>query len=338
MFSIKSSNQSSSDIAPLYGSSPLTPPITRLGVVLRPSSPELKEIFLQIREELQNSGIEVELESHSGAMIGLLGREFNALVHDCDAFLSIGGDGTLISLLRKAVPYSKMCFGINTGRLGFLTAFMPKQLQSFIPHLKNGSYEVQKHLVLQAIIESPTSCVYSESSQKDKDKKGKNEGKSVISKQTKIDKREIVAINEFLISKHELCGMVDISAQINQSPFNLYRCDGLIIGTPTGSTAYNISAGGSVIYPYCRNILLTPIAPHSLTQRPLVLSDEFVLEFRTKERAKFIIDGQEIIDIMPSHKITIKAMEQSALLMYPCNRDYFSILREKFKWGEEFRG
>ena len=131
-----------------------------------------------------------------------------------------------------------------------------------------------------------------------------------------------------------MSGMVRICASIDNKHFNTYVCDGLIIGTPTGSTAYNISAGGSVIYPYCRNILLTPLAPHSLTQRPLVLNDEFVLEFYAQQRAKLIIDGQEMIDITPTHRIQIQALSQSAKLIYPQTRDYFSVLKEKFKWGD----
>lgn len=297
----------------------LNAPITKVGVILRPSSPELKTTFLQIKEELNNADIEVILESISGGMIELLGRDFHQLATQCDALFSIGGDGTLISMLRRAFEYELPCMGINTGRLGFLTALMPQNLHTFTPHLKSGNYTLQKHLVLQARVYSTLDSAQTDNAQNQKQ----------TSTQT------LIAINEFLISKHELSGMVHIDASIDRKYFNTYRCDGLIIGTPAGSTAYNISAGGSVIYPYCRNILLTPIAPHSLTQRPLVLSDEFMLEFYAKERAKLIIDGQEMIDIMPSDRVQIQALPQSAMLMYPPTRDYFSVLKEKFKWGEE---
>lgn len=282
------------------------PVIHKIGVVLRPSTPELKSVFLQVREEFHNADIEVMLESISGGMIELLGVDFASIASQCDALVSLGGDGTLIAMLRRSFEYNLPCMGVNTGRLGFLTALMPQNLPSFIPCLKNGDYILQDHLVLQA-------NVYDE------------EHKLLHS---------FLAINEFLISKHELSGMVRICASIDNKHFNTYVCDGLIIGTPTGSTAYNVSAGGSVIYPYCRNILLTPIAPHSLTQRPLVLNDEFVLEFYAQQRAKLIIDGQEMIDITPTHRIQIQALSQSAKLIYPQTRDYFSVLKEKFKWGD----
>lgn len=284
------------------------PSIHKVGVILRPSTPELKSVFLQVREELHRADIEVILESMSGGMIELLGQDFASIATQCDALFSLGGDGTLIATLRRAFEYKLPCMGINTGRLGFLTALMPQNLHSFIPYLKSGDYTLQEHLLLQA-------NVY-------------DEAQKLV--------HTFIAINEFLISKHELSGMVQIRASIDNKHFNTYVCDGLIIGTPTGSTAYNISAGGSVIYPYCRNILLTPIAPHSLTQRPLVLNDEFVLEFCAEQRAKLIIDGQEMIDITPSHRVQILALTQGAKLIYPRTRDYFSVLKEKFKWGDEY--
>ena len=110
-------------------------PIKKFGVILRPSSPELKTTFLQIKEELNNAGIEVILESISGGMIELLGRDFHQLATQCDALFSLGGDGTLISMLRRAFEYELPCMGINTGRLGFLTALMPQNLHTFTSHL-----------------------------------------------------------------------------------------------------------------------------------------------------------------------------------------------------------
>lgn len=284
-------------------------PISKVGIILRPSSPELKGIFLQVREELESAGIGVVLESLSGGMIELLGRDFQHIAQECDALFSLGGDGTLISMLRRSFEYKVPCMGINTGRLGFLTAFMPENLRAFVPKLKSGDYALQEMLVLEA--------------------------KIYEDKSAKKPLHSLLAVNEFIINKHELSGMVQIDAHIDGSYFNSYRCDGLIVATPAGSTAYNISAGGSVIYPYCKNILLTPIAAHSLTQRPLVLNDEFALTFSTKQRAKLIIDGQEMLDILPSQKVHISALKQCAMLIYPKNRDYFSVLKSKFHWGEE---
>ncbi|MCI6217743.1 MAG: NAD(+)/NADH kinase [Helicobacter sp.] len=279
--------------------------ITKIGVVLRPSTPNLKSVFEQIQALLKSYEIEVKLDSISAAMIGFRGVEFATLTQWSDILLSIGGDGTLISMIRRATGKNIACMGINTGRLGFLTAIMPSELQCFALNLKNGTYDIKNHMMLECTLlrdNKPYCTLY--------------------------------ALNEFLISKQNLSGLIDIEAKIDNWNFNTYFCDALIVGTPTGSTAYNISAGGSVVYPYSKNILLTPVAPHSLTQRPLVIDNSIKLEFSTKESALLIIDGQENIDIYPRDRILIQESKDCAYLIYPKERNYFQILREKFKWGE----
>ncbi len=284
----------------------MTPkPIKKIGVFLRPSTPDLKSTFEEMQAKFGAHNIELKLDSISGAMIGFRGVEFGTLVEWSDILLSIGGDGTLIAMVRRAHGKNIACVGINTGRLGFLTAIMPNELESFILELKNAHYEIKEHLMLECSIirEGTRYCTFG-------------------------------ALNEFLISKQSLSGLIDIEAKIEDYSFNTYFCDSLIISTPTGSTAYNISAGGSVVYPYSKNILLTPVAPHSLTQRPLIIDSSMRLEFSVKESALLIIDGQENIDILPKDRICIQESAQCAYLIYPKARNYFQVLREKFKWGE----
>ncbi|WP_394997402.1 NAD(+)/NADH kinase [uncultured Helicobacter sp.] len=279
--------------------------VAKVGVILRPSSPDLKAVFESISGVFGAYGMEMKLDSISAAMIGLRGVEFATLVEWSDILLSIGGDGTLIAMVRRCYGKNIACMGINTGRLGFLTAVMPNELESFLPHLANATYDLQAHMMLECHIlrdEKPYCHLF--------------------------------ALNEFLISKQTLSGLIDIEAKINGWSFNTYFCDSLIVGTPTGSTAYNISVGGSVVYPHCKNILLTPVAAHSLTQRPLIVDSGVKLEFGVRERALLIIDGQESIDILPQDRILIQQSPQDAHLIYPKERNYFEILREKFKWGE----
>ena len=279
--------------------------VAKVGVILRPSSPDLKAVFESISGVFGAYGMEMKLDSISAAMIGLRGVEFATLVEWSDILLSIGGDGTLIAMVRRCYGKNIACMGINTGRLGFLTAVMPNELESFLPHLANATYDLQAHMMLECHIlrdEKPYCHLF--------------------------------ALNEFLISKQTLSGLIDIEANINGWSFNTYFCDSLIVGTPTGSTAYNISVGGSVVYPHCKNILLTPVAAHSLTQRPLIVDSGVKLEFGVRERALLIIDGQESIDILPQDRILIQQSPQDAHLIYPKERNYFEILREKFKWGE----
>lgn len=311
--------------------------IKRVGVVIKPSG-NFKKEYLRMEEAFSKHRIPLILEAKSAANIGLNPKgarqksggelesidNFASIASSVDLMISLGGDGTLISLMRRLfTQYSSfsqplessahhsslalsppLTLGINIGRLGFLTAFKLDALESFIPKLLSGDISTAKHMVLVARLRS--------------------------------SKREFFSINEFLIAKKMkkkgTTGMIDIEVRANQRKLNNYLCDGLIIATPTGSSAYNISAGGAVVYPYSRNILLTPVCPHSLTQRPLILSDQFSLEIKAKN-ANLIIDGQHIEDINDEEAVEIYAHPLSAELIYPKDRDYFLVLREKFHWG-----
>ncbi|PAF47200.1 hypothetical protein BKH41_07930 [Helicobacter sp. 12S02232-10] len=283
----------------------MNPSILKVGAILRPFTPDLKEPFLKIQKAFQEQGVAVMLEDVGGEMIGLKGIGFKEVCQEADALLSVGGDGTLLSTLRRAYGYEIPAFGINTGHLGFLTAISPQDVPEFAQMLVKGNYVINEHMMLEARI------------------------------QTKVGEKVFYALNEILISKKKISGMLKIYAKIQGEPFNVYRADALIVGTPTGSTAYNIGAGGSVVYPFCRNILLTPISPHSLTQRPMVLSDEFGLEFSVASDCMLVVDGQEIVEMNKEDVLLIRPACLSAKLIQKSSRSYFRVLKAKFKWGEE---
>lgn len=277
----------------------------KLGVLLRPRTPSLKPVYEEFRRVASELDFEVILEKNSAKMIGAKSCiDFRQACESCDILASIGGDGTLISLMRGASEFNKPIFGVNMGRLGFLTSIKINDARKFLQKIKNNDFSLRPHLLL---------------------------GGEIVGKNS----QNLRCVNEFLITKKDIAGMISIEAKIDGKFFNKYRCDGLIVGTPTGSSAYNISAGGSIIYPHNRNVLLTPICAHSLTQKPLVLSDEFALEFSVKEgNAQIVIDGQEIIDFNARTRFLVKALKENSYLIYEKERDYFSVLREKFGWGE----
>lgn len=280
--------------------------INKIGISLRPYTISLKSIFLKIKDILEKNNINVMLDSISANMIGMHGVEFNQVCKDCDVILTLGGDGTLISTIRRSITYNKPILGVNTGRLGFLTAFNTNELEDFIVKLKNGDYMLQRQILLEGTLIKD------------------------------CNNQIIHCVNEFLIARNETSNMIEILAYINGLHFNTYLCDGLIIGTPAGSTAYNISAGGAIVYPYNSNILLTPVCAHSLTQRPIVLSDEFHLEFVLKNsNANIVVDGQDKISFNEGDKFCIKVSNYKAKLIYSKNRNYFEVLRDKFHWGRE---
>ncbi|RDU64151.1 NAD(+)/NADH kinase [Helicobacter sp. MIT 14-3879] len=277
--------------------------INKIGVILRPSTLSLYDSYLTFKKVAQKYDIYVEIDKSHSINVNE-GLSFNELCEWSDVLVSIGGDGTLISLIRRSISYNKPIFGINMGRLGFLTSVKLNEIDSFLMKLKNNDYSMYSHMLL--------------------------EGEFVSNNVTK----KLFCVNEFLISRQIVSGMIKIISKINGKYFNTYLSDGLIIGTPTGSSAYNISAGGAIVYPYNRNILLTPICAHSLTQKPLILNDEFNLEFSVDNcMASIIIDGQDIINFNKFDTLKVFASKKSALLIYDKQRDYFEVLREKFGWG-----
>ncbi|PAF54008.1 hypothetical protein BKH42_03315 [Helicobacter sp. 13S00482-2] len=280
-------------------------PVSKIGVLLRPCTPRLKDTFFEIQKAFNKNNIEVILENSSASMIGLDGVDFENMCQKVDVLVSLGGDGTLLSALRRSYGYKIPAFGINIGHLGFLTAINPAEADEFASLLAKGDYKIDEHMMLDG---------------------------SLIGFE---NKKNLHALNEILISKKNISGLLKIYAKVNGEPFNVYYADGLIIGTPTGSTAYNISAGGSVIYPFCRNILLTPISPHSLTQRPMVLSDEFILEFQVGDDCMLVVDGQEVMEMKTEDTLKISSAQLGAKLIQKKDRSYFKILKQKFKWGEE---
>lgn len=280
--------------------------LSKVGVILRPSSPSLKEFFLQVRSLFEREGIEVMLDSISGGMIGIYGCDFQRLCSESDMLVSIGGDGTLISVVRRSYPYGKPILGINMGRLGFLTDVRQDEVEAFVQKLKAGEYRIDSRLMLEGELSSPKGT------------------------------QRFFAFNEAIVTRRPISGMIHVKASIGEEPFNTYFGDGLIVATPTGSTAYNISAGGPVVYPYSKNMILTPICAHSLTQRPLVLPSEFEVELEMLEGefANIVVDGQEIMDFGYGDRLRLKVAERPAPLVHKKEHNYFQVLREKFSWGD----
>lgn len=277
-------------------------PIHTIGVFLRPLTHSLKQYFFEFQDLATSLGFEVVLESISAKMIGIEGLDFESVCHKSDALLSIGGDGTLISVARRSFIHQKPILGINMGNLGFLTDLQKEEVETFFPLLKSGNYNIANHMMLEGNINGD--CFF--------------------------------ALNDIILRHINNGSMIHLKASIDGEYFNSYYGDGLIIATPTGSTAYNISAGGAVVYPFSYNLLFTPICPHSLTQRPLVLPGEFEvdIEVGNNEECNVVIDGQENKLLKPNQCIHIKALKSGVKLIHNPQWNYFKILRQKFHWGE----
>ena len=279
----------------------LLPNIKSAGIILRPSSPELKEIYLKIKELFQKADIEILLEDNSANMISLKGIPLNDLCRKVDFLISVGGDGTLLSVVRKSFKYDKPVLGINLGTLGFLTDISMEQLPSFIKDLKNNIYKIDNRMMVEG----------------------------------SVNLNKFVAFNDIVISRKSISSMIKISAKIDGKHFNSYDGDGVIVSTPTGSTAYNLSVGGPIVYPLTEAFIVTPVAPHSLTQRPLVMPADFEIEFKIidNQGAVVIVDGQDIYEVEQNQSIKVKIASKKAKMIHRVQRNYFEVLNEKLRWG-----
>ena len=281
--------------------------IKSIGIVLRPSSPDIKETFLLVKNAFELKNVEVLIDSQSAAMIKVLGTEFNTMITKVDFLVSIGGDGTLISAVRRSFGSNKPVLGINMGKLGFLTDLKPHDIESFIDKLFTNDYRIDNRLVLQG---------------------------SIV---TKDLTQEFFGFNDFVLTRKSIANTIKLQASINNKVFNTYKGDGLIISTPTGSTAYNLSSDGPLLYPFTQAYIINPICPHSLTQRPLVLPSDFEISIKSSddEGGMIIVDGQDIYTFDKQHTINIKVSSTYAQLIHESDRDYFDVLKDKLNWGDD---
>jgi NAD+ kinase len=279
--------------------------IKKIGVVLRPSTPELKESYFKLEKVFRKYDIDVSIDSISGGMIGVMGMEFDLLCQNCDALVTLGGDGTLISAVRRSFKYDIPVFGVYAGNLGFLADINIDELDHFVAGLVSGDYRVDERSILEAqLIQN---------------------GKTVT----------LYAFNDIVLTRPSVSNMIHVETLVDSKAFNTYYGDGVIVSTPTGSTAYNLSAGGPVLFPLTNVFALTPICPHSLTQRPVVLPGEFSIEMKTpQDKALVIIDGQDKLELENGNSIHIQLAKNRVKLIHRNEFNYFEVLKEKLNWGE----
>ncbi len=272
---------------------------------MRPSTPELKSVFYQVKALFESHGVEILIDNISGGMIGVLGQKFDILCQNCDMLLSIGGDGTFISAVRRSYAYKMPVLGIHAGKLGFLADLDLAGLEDFVPKLTSGDYCIEERAMLEA------------------------------SMTTKEKTTRVIAFNDIVLTRPSIAKMIHLQTKVDGKAFNTYFGDGVIISTPTGSTAYNLSAGGPVLFPHTHVFALTPISPHSLTQRPVVLPGHFEIEVSTSEQSALaIVDGQDLYEFGEGDRILIKLASESARLLHKSDFNYFDVLKGKLGWGE----
>jgi NAD+ kinase len=226
-----------------------------------------------------------------------------------DLIISIGGDGTMLATAYKAHIFDKPVLGLNLGKLGFLVETDVSQMDSIIDILKKKKYTIEERMVLSGI------CIAHQTG-------------------------ELIAVNDLVIEKGGWPKMIELTAWVDDEYVTTFSADGLIIATPTGSTGYSLSAGGPIVAPTAKAITLSPISPHSLTVRPIVLSSEQVIKLRADSPYKDVqvsCDGQRVYNFPPPLEIIIKKSDRSLKLIKTSLTTYFGTLRNKLLWGIDVR-
>jgi len=279
--------------------------IKNIGLVLRPESYNLKPYYDKIKRGCERHNTNLIIDKDSASLLGLKGEDFEKMCEISDLIICVGGDGTLISLSRRSYKYDKPILAINAGKLGFLTDINYDEIDTFFEKLFKGEYRIDKRMVLNAIF---------------------------ITEKEQISR---IAFNDVVFSRDMIGGMIKLKAYINNDHFNTYFGDGLIVSTPTGSTAYNLSSGGPVVYPLTEALILTPLCSHSLTQRPLILPVDFEVELKSKDSVLISLDGQENYYMKDFKSVKLKIASRAVKLIHRVERNYFTVLREKLNWGSE---
>jgi NAD+ kinase len=288
--------------------------IDRVGVVVKPHQPEALKTLCSIVEWLNERGIKLvggpdiqrdQIQHETGCAIEVMAPE--QLSDSVDLVIVLGGDGTMIATARMLGDKKVPVLGINYGGLGYLAEFRIEELFTALESILSGSFAIEQRVMLAVELWR---------------------GEEAVTRNR--------VLNDVVINKSALARIIEIEASLNTHFVNSFRADGLIVSTPTGSTAYNLSAGGPVIYPSMNAIVITPICPFTLSNRPIVVPDESVIELRLitqNEDVALTLDGQVGFPLKPEDRVVIRKSSNTFNLVQPMNRNYFDVLRDKLRWG-----
>jgi NAD+ kinase len=231
---------------------------------------------------------------------------------NADLLISIGGDGTMLYASRLAREAGTPILGINRGRLGFLADVTPDEMISSLDNVLGGNFTTDSRLILEARLHQSS-------------------GEEVVA----------YALNDIVLQRRETGRMVDFETRVAGQYVNTHSGDGLIVATPTGSTAYALSCGGPIIEPQLDAVVIVPVCPHTLTDRPIVISADQSIEVallqRDETKAEITVDGFSMGDIEPDDKLRISAANTRVTLVHPPGYDFYGILRSKLFWGRDNR-
>jgi NAD+ kinase len=284
--------------------------VKRVGLVAKPDAAEAQRVVRQVVEWLGARGLTVVIEKETAALVpstSVTSATKSELPGQVDALIVLGGDGTLLSMARAVGDLGVPILGVNLGGLGFLTATTLEEMLPALEALLAGGMAVEERMMLAVRVV----------------RGGQPTG-------------DYIALNDVVITKSAMSRIIDLAVSVDGRHATAYRADGLIISTPTGSTAYNLSAGGPILFPTMVAVVLTPIAPHTLSNRPIVLpgAQRIDVTLRVDQEVMLTMDGQVGVPLRERDVVEVQKARARIRLMRFEQKDFFSVLRTKLKWGE----
>ena len=288
--------------------------IKRVGIVLKPHQPQALKTICELTIWLGQRGIQLvggpqiereRIELETGCSV--VEVEPDELAAAVDLVLVLGGDGTMIATARLIGDEEVPVLGVNYGGLGYLTEFRIEELYDALEMILADNFRLDKRVMLSVELHRDDEMITHNR-----------------------------VLNDVVINKSALARIIEIEAYLNKQYVSSFRADGLIVSTPTGSTAYNLSAGGPIIFPSMNAVVVTPICPFTLSNRPLVVPDDAVIELLLKtanEEVSLTLDGQVGFPLALNDRVTIRKSRTTFNLIQPSNRNYFDVLRDKLRWG-----
>lgn len=287
-----------------------------LGIIGKPSDPSITDTLLTLLQFLKQHDYTIVVASNTAQLVTdetIKSYPLPELAQHCDLLIALGGDGTFLAAARIASVQNIPLIGINLGKVGFLVDISPLEMCEKLQQMLSGAYTEERRYLLR----------------------------TKIIRDEKVTHEEI-SLNEVVVHRWVTPSMIKIVTYINGRFLNVQRSDGMIVATPTGSTAYSLSAGGPILHPGLNALVLVPLNPHTLSNRPIVIDDSCEIEISFSQTSQInalvTCDHLEIPDVLISDRILIKKDPTPIRILHPLGHDFFDTLRKKLHWSNDYSG
>ena len=277
-----------------------------LGVIANCNKPRAEKVLWQLALKAGELGIGLRASGRTAALLGVADEPLDDVLDSADAVIALGGDGTMLTAVRALGERCKPLLGVNIGSLGFMTSVAEEDLSAALQSLADESYIVSERVVADCTVrqagEEPVTCH---------------------------------ALNDVVITNGDSARVITLEVRIDGRPVTSYLCDGLIISTPTGSTGHSLSAGGPIVVPETPAFVISPICPHTLSSRPLVVPDSCVIEVAVGSQSdvsRLTLDGQLQDGLVTGDSLTVRRRACNVRFLHLPDYDYFDVLRRKLNW------